>query len=139
MPVTYISTLRTDRLRLVQNELGTATPPTISTTGTLAGTLVIGTSALSGATGVLATVTLPTTPASVTGDVLTLLGVPLTATASATGTAAKAELRDNAGNAIVTGLTVTASGGGGDVIISSVAITSGQTVQVNSGTITHPV
>jgi hypothetical protein len=67
------------------------------------------------------------------------LGVPLTATASATGTAAKAELRDNAGNAIVTGLTVTASGGGGDVIISSVAITSGQTVQVNSGTITHPV
>jgi hypothetical protein len=139
MPVTYISTLRTDRLRLVLNDLGTATAPTISTTGTLAGTLVIGTSALSGATGVLATVTLPTTPASVTGDVLTLLGVPLTATASATGTAAKAELRDNAGNAVVTGLTVTASGGGGDVIISSTAITSGQTVQVNSGTITHPV
>lgn len=139
MPVTYISTLRTDRLRLVLNDLGTATAPTISTTGTLAGTLVIGTSALSGATGVLATVTLPTTPASVTGDVLTLLGVPLTATASATGTAAKAELRDNAGNAIVTGLTVTISGGGGDVIISSTAITSGQTVQVNSGTITHPV
>jgi len=139
MPVTYIASLRTDRLRLVLNDLGTATAPTISTTGTLAGSLVIGTSALSGATGVLATVTLPTTPASVTGDVLTLLGVPLTATASATGTAAKAELRDNAGNAIVTGLTVTASGGGGDVIISSVAITSGQTVQVNSGTITHPV
>ncbi len=139
MPVTYIASLRTDRLRLVLNDLGTATAPTISTTGTLAGTLVIGTSALSGATGVLATVTLPTTPASVTGDVLTLLGVPLTATASATGTAAKAELRDNAGNAIVTGLTVTASGGGGDVIISSTAITSGQTVQVNSGTITHPV
>jgi hypothetical protein len=139
MPVTYLAALRTDRLRLVLNDLGTATAPTISTTGTLAGSLVIGTSALSGATGVLATVTLPTTPASVTGDVLTLLGVPLTATASATGTAAKAELRDNAGNAIVTGLTVTASGGGGDVIISSVAITSGQTVQVNSGTITHPV
>ena len=139
MPVTYLAALRTDRLRLVLNDLGTATAPTISTTGTLAGSLVIGTSALSGATGVLATVTLPTTPASVTGDVLTLLGVPMTATASATGTAAKAELRDNAGNAIVTGLTVTASGGGGDVIISSVAITSGQTVQVNSGTITHPV
>lgn len=139
MPVTYIASLRTDRLRLVLNDLGTATAPTIPTTGTLAGSLVIGTSALSGATGVLATVALPTTPASVTGDVLTLLGVPLTATASATGTAAKAELRDNAGNAIVTGLTVTASGGGGDVIISSTAITSGQTVQVNSGTITHPV
>ena len=138
MSVIYLAALRTDRLRLVLNELGTATAPTISTTGTVAGSLVIGTSSLSGATGVLATVTLPTTPASVTGDVLTLLGVPLSATASATGTAAKAELRDNAGVAIVTGLTVTASGGGGDVIISSVAITSGQTVQVTSGTITHP-
>jgi hypothetical protein len=123
---------------LVLNKLGTASAPTISTTGTLAGTLVIGTSALSGATGVLATITLATTPASVTGDVLTLSGVPLSAVASATGTAAKAELRDNAGSVVVGGLTVTASGGGGDIIISSTAITSGQTVQVTSGTITHP-
>lgn len=138
MAVSYLASLRTDRLRLVLNKLGTASAPTISTTGTLAGTLVIGTSALSGATGVLATITLATTPASVTGDVLTLSGVPLSAVASATGTAAKAELRDNAGSVVVGGLTVTASGGGGDIIISSTAITSGQTVQVTSGTITHP-
>jgi hypothetical protein len=138
MAVSYLAALRTDRLRLVLNRLGTATAPTISTTGTAAGNLVIGTSALSGATGVLVTVPLSTTPASVSGDVLTLAGVPLSATASATGTAAKAELRDNAGNVIVSGLTVTASGGGGDIIISSTSITSGQTVQVTSGTITHP-
>lgn len=138
MAVTYLSTLRTNRLNLVVNALGTATAPTISVTGTAAGTLVIGTSALSGATGVLATITLSTTPATVSGDTLTISGVPLSATASATGTAALAELRNNAGTVIVGGLTVTASGGGGNIIVSSVSITSGQTVQVTSGTITHP-
>lgn len=138
MAVSYLAALRTDRLNLVLNRLGTASAPTIPTTGTAAATLVIGTSALSGATGVLATVTLPTTPATISGDVLTLAGLPTSVTASATGTAAKAELRNNAGTVIVGGLTVTASGGGGDVIVSSTSITSGQTVQVNSGTITHP-
>lgn len=136
MSVIYASSLRTNRLNLVVNALGTATAPTISTTGTAAGTLVIGTSSLSGATGVLATVNLSTTPATVSGDVLTISGVPLSTTASATGTAAKAELRDNAGTVIVSGLTVGTSGT--DVIISNTAITSGQTVQVTSGTITHP-
>lgn len=136
MSVIYTSSLRTNRLNLVVNALGTATAPTISTTGTAAGTLVIGTSSLSGATGVLATVNLSTTPATVSGDVLTISGVPLSTTASATGTAAKAELRNNAGTVIVSGLTVGTSGT--DVIISNTAITSGQTVQVTSGTITHP-
>lgn len=136
MAVTYLTSLRTNRLNLVVNALGTATAPTISVTGTLAGTLVIGTSALSGATGVLATINLSTTPATVSGDVLTISGVPLSATASATGTAALAELRNNAGTVIVGGLTVGTSAT--NVIISSTAITSGQTVQVTSGTITHP-
>ena len=136
MAVTYLASLRTNRLNLVVNALGTATAPTISTTGTAAGTLVIGTSALSGATGVLATINLSTTPATVSGDVLTISGVPLSATASATGTAALAELRNNAGTVIVGGLSVGTSGT--NVIISSTAITSGQTVQVTSGTITHP-
>lgn len=138
MPASYLAALRTDRLNLVLNRLGTATAPTIPTTGTAAGSLVIGTSALSGATGVLATIPLATTPAVVSGDTLTLSGVPLSAVASATGTAAKAELRNNAGTVIVGGLTVTASGGGGDIIVSSTAITTGQTVQVTSGTISHP-
>lgn len=138
MAVTYLASLRTNRLNLVVNALGTATAPTISVTGTAAGTLVIGDNTLSGATGVLATITLSTTPATVSGDTLTLSGVPLSATASASGTAAKAELRNNAGTVIVGGLTVTASGGGGNIIISSTSITSGQTVQITSGTITHP-
>lgn len=135
MAVNYSASLKTNRLNLVVNALGTATAPTISTTGTAAGTLVIGTSALSGATGVLATINLSTTPATVSGSVLTLSGVPLSATASATGTAALAELRNNAGTVIVSGLTVGTSAT--DIIISTTSITSGQTVQVNSGTITH--
>lgn len=136
MPVIYNASLRTNRLNLVLNALGTATAPTIPTTGTAAATLVIGTSALSGATGVLATVNLQTTPATVTGSVLTLAGLPLSTTASATGTAALAELRNNAGTVIVSGLNVGTSGT--DVVVSSTAITSGQTVQVTAATITHP-
>ena len=136
MAVTYRTGLRTNRLNLVVNELGSAAGPTIATTGVSAGSLVIGTSSLSGGTGVLATIPLSTTPATVSGDVLTLSGVPLSATASATGTAALAELRNNAGTVIVGGLTVGTSGT--NVIISNVSITSGQTVQVTAGTITHP-
>jgi len=137
MAVTYLASLRTNRLNLVVNALGTATGPTISVTGTAAGTLVIGTSALSGATGVLATFTLSTTPATVSGDVLTLSGVPLSVAASASGTAALAELRNNAGTVILSGLTVGTSGT--NVIISpSTTITSGQTCQVTALTVTHP-
>jgi FAD/FMN-containing dehydrogenase len=136
MAVIYAAALRTRRLNIIVNALGSAGTPTIDTTGVSAGSLVIGTSALSGATGVLATITLSTTPATVTDDVLTISGVPLSTTASATGTAAKAELRDNAGTVIVSGLTVGTSGT--DIIISNTSVTSGQTVQVTSGTLTHP-
>jgi hypothetical protein len=96
---------------------------------------VIGTSSLSGATGVLATITLPNPASSVSGDVLTLLGVPLSATASASGTAAKAELRNNAGGVIVGNLTVGTSGS--DVTVNTTTVTSGQTVTVTAGTVTH--
>jgi hypothetical protein len=136
MAVIYRAGLRTNRLNLVVNELGSASAPTITTTGVSAGTLVIGTSALSGSTGVLATITLDTTPATVSGNVLTISGLPKSATASNSGTAALAELRNNAGTVIVSGLTVGTSGT--DIIISNTTITSGQTVQVTSGTITHP-
>jgi hypothetical protein len=113
-----------------------ATKVAAASTGTAtAGSLVIGTSALSGATGVLATITLSATPGTVSGNIFTLSGVPLSATASATGTAALAEFRNNAGTVIVSGLTVATSGG--DITINSTAISSGQTVQVTAGTITH--
>lgn len=134
MSVVYSSTLKNNRMQLVADLI--AGKVQASSTGTAtAGTLVIGTSALSGATGVLATFTLSTTPATVSAGVLTVAGIPLTATASATGTAAKAEFRDNSGNVIVTGLTVGISSS--DIIINATAISSGQTVTLSSATITH--
>jgi hypothetical protein len=134
MAVTYSSTLKTNRMQLVADLIAGKTAAASTGTAT-AGSLVIGTSSLSGATGVLATIALPTTPATVSGAVLTLAGTPLSATASATGTAAKAEIRDNSGNVIVGGLTVGTSAS--DIIIGSTSISSGQTVTVTSGTITH--
>jgi hypothetical protein len=61
--------------------------------------------------------------------------VPLSIAASATGTAALAEFRNNAGTTIVSGLTVGTSAT--DIILNSTSITSGQTVTITAGTITH--
>ena len=79
--------------------------------------------------------TLSATPGTVAGAVLTISGTPLTATAGATGTAALAEIRNNAGTVIVSGLTVGTSGT--DLIINATAISTGQIVTLTSGTITH--
>lgn len=100
------------------------------------GVLVIGTSSLAGSgTGVLASFTLQNPSFSYATRTGTLLGVPLAATASGSGTAAKAELRDSNGVVIINGLTVTASGGGGDIIINTVTITSGEACSCTSGTL----
>jgi hypothetical protein len=102
------------------------------------GQLVIGTSALAGGiTGVLATIPLQKPSFSFAGGVATLLGVPLSVAALAGGTAAKAELRDSAGNVIVSGLTVGTSAA--DVIVTTTTVNPGQTVQVIAvSTISHP-
>lgn len=134
MAVNYSTVVKTNRLQNVIDATDSKTYVVGSGAGAT-GDLVIGTSALSGGTGVLATVALPNPCATVSGSVLTLAGVPLSVAASATGTAELAEIRNDAGTVIVSGLTVGTSGT--DIIISSVSITSGQTVQVNSGTITH--
>jgi hypothetical protein len=140
MAVTYQAALKTARLQDVADLIASKT--IASATGTaLAGQLVIGTSALSGATGVLATIALPATAATVSGSVLTLAGVPLSVAASAGGTAALAEFRNNAGTTIVSGLTVggTAEGtaSGKDIVLAASTISSGVTVTITAGTITH--
>lgn len=136
MSVVYSSTLKNNRMQLVADLIAGKTAASSTGTAT-AGVLVIGTSALSGATGVLTSFTLGTTPGTVSGGVLTLSGTPLTATASGTGTAAKAELRDNAGNVIVSGLTVDIAANSPNIVINATAISSGQSVTLSSGTITH--
>ena len=134
MAVNYPNTVRTNRLRVVVDAVDSKTFAPASGTGA-AGTLVIGTSLLSGVTGVLVTIPLALPFATVVDNVLTIAGVPLSEIATATGTAALAELRSSAGTVIVSGLTVGTSNA--DILISSTAITLGQTVQLNSGTITH--
>lgn len=66
----------------------------------------------------------------------TINGTPISAIASATGTATQAKIRDRNNVDIITGLTVGTSGT--DVIIENTSITSGQTVNLNSGSITMP-
>ena len=134
MAATYSSTLKNARLQLVSDLIAGKTLGSSTGTAT-AGKLVIGTSALSGATGVLATIALPTTPFIVSGGVAALQGVPLEATATGTGTAKKAELRDNAGTVIVSGLTVGTSGA--HITLPSTTIVSGEDVVVTGGTIAH--
>lgn len=88
-----------------------------------------------GMAAVLATITLADPSATKSGGVLTLSGVPLSAAASATGTAAEARIRDSNSLAVVTALTV--GTGGTDIVLDNDNINSGQTVSVTAGTITH--
>src|SRR5262245_18800392 len=137
MAVVYDDTTKTNRMQLVSDRVAGKTFTAYSG-GATQGKLVIGTSSLSGATGVLATILLITAPFTVSGSgtvVATLQGVPLSVAATASGTAAKAELRTSADVVIVSGLSVGTSGS--DINLTSTAITSGQTVTVTSGTITH--
>ncbi len=66
---------------------------------------------------------------------ITLAGVPLSTTASATGTADEFEVRSRDNNVIYQG-TVTATGGGGDVEINDASVTSGQSADLESHTYT---
>ena len=122
MSVIYSLTTKNARMQLVADLIAS-------------GRLVIGTSSLSGTTGVLVNGVLSATAASISGGILTLLGVPIATTATGAGVAALAELRNSAGAAIVTGLTVNTAGA--DIIIGNTNVTIGETVSINSGTITH--
>jgi len=135
MAVTYSTALKSARMQRVADRIASLTDAT-ATGSPSTGTLIIGTSALSGATGVLATFTITTAVTSgVSGTVLTIPLSATTVTASATGTAALAEIRNNAGTVIVSGLTVGTSGS--DINLNSTSITSGGNVTLTSSTITH--
>lgn len=139
MSVIYSDALKTARMQDVNDLTNSKTIVAASGAGST-GKLVIGTSALSGATGVLATIVIPnpgfTVSTPVAGTVIaTLLGVPLSVAASGSGTAAKAEIRNTA-DAVITGnLTVGTSAA--DIVLNSLSITAPQTVTVSSGVITH--
>jgi hypothetical protein len=123
LAVNYIASLKTTRMNAVVAAIDANASPA---------TLEIGTA---GFAAVMVSIVLGDPSFSVAGDVMTMLGVPKSGAASATGTAASARIKDGGGTNIVTGLTVGTSGM--DLNLNSNSITSGQTVTISSGTITH--
>jgi hypothetical protein len=73
--------------------------------------------------------------ASASGGVLTAGSITQDSSANATGTASFFRLFTSGGTAVMQG-TVTATGGGGDLTLTTTSITSGQPVQVTSFVIT---
>lgn len=69
--------------------------------------------------------------------VITLAGVPISATAGAAGTADNALVRDR-DNAQAMACSVTGAGGGGDVEVSNTNIANGQDCSLDSFTYTAP-
>jgi hypothetical protein len=123
MSVTYTNAVKNARMSAVVTQAGTTA------------VLEIGTTAMG---TVLATINLANPIGTVAGaGVLTLSGTPLSDTsADATGTAAAARIRTATGGTdIITGLTVGLSAA--DIVLDSLSITTGQTVTLNSATITH--
>ena len=127
MAVTYSSTVKDARMTAVRDAIDA---------GGAAGKIEICTAAYA---SVLATITLGYSGAStgtVSSGVLTLAGFPRSdSSADNTGTAAVARIRTSADADVVTGLTVGTSGS--DINLDSTSITTGQTVTLNSATITH--
>lgn len=72
---------------------------------------------------------------SASAGVLTMSGTISTSSADAGGTAAELEMNDGASAAVITGLDVGV--GGEDLVLDSVTISAGQTVTINTMTITH--
>lgn len=123
MTVTYATAAKTARLNAVVAQIDAGASP---------GKLKI----RDASNVVLSTHTLADPCGSVTGDVLTFDFDPdISATAGATGTAANAIITDSTDTTIISGLTVGTSGT--DIVLDSVSITSGQTVTIATGTITH--
>lgn len=124
MAVTYSTTVKNNRMTQVINAMDGGAGNAILKIGT------------AGMAATLVSITLAKPSATVSGGVLTFSGLPKTATASGTGTAAAAQLTDSTGTVVVDGLTVGTSGT--NIIIDNTSIASGQTVNFNgTSTITH--
>lgn len=118
MAVTYATAVKTARMTATRDHFAN-------------GTLEITTSA----DAVLATFGLDAAGGSVAGAVWTLVFDASTVSATGSGTAAKARVKNSGGTANLTSLTVGTSGS--DINLDSVSITSGQNVSLTSATITH--
>lgn len=124
MAVIYNATLRTARMNAVETALDG---------GAGAAKIKIYTSGLG---KLLVTLTCADPAGAVAGDTLTFDCTPaLTAVAGNTGTAAEATITDSDDVVIVSGLTV--GTGTENIVLDSASITSGQTVNITSGSLSH--
>lgn len=124
MAVIYTTAVKSARMTAVRDQIDL---------GAGAGVLQIGTA---GMATVLAEITLNDPSGTVSNGVLTLSGFPRSDTsANATGVAAAARIRDSAGTDVITGLSVGTTGS--DINLDNTSINAGQTVTINSATITH--
>jgi hypothetical protein len=124
MAVTYSTAVKNARLLAVRDQIDAGSGP---------GVLQIGTA---GMATVLADITLSDPSATAASGILTFSGFPKSdSAANATGVAAAARIRDSAGTDVITGLTVGTSGT--DIILDNTSINAGQTITINSATITH--
>lgn len=121
MAVTYTTAVKSSRMSAVVTAAGATAVLEIGTTGMAS---------------ILATITLANPIGTVTNGVLTLTMPRSDTSADNAGTAAAARIRTATGGTdIITGLTVGLSGA--DINLDSLSITAGQTVTINSATITH--
>jgi hypothetical protein len=123
MAVNYAASLKSSRMAAVITAIDVNAAPA---------KLEIGTA---GMAQTLVSITLGDPSFSESGGVITMTGVPKSGTATQSGTAAAARIRDGGNTDVVTGLTVGTSGQ--DINLNSTSITNGQTVTISSGTITH--
>src|SRR5580765_6502868 len=124
MSVTHPAAIRTGIADYVVDQIDLNTPPgkiiMQTSGGTTVATLTFSNPAFGAASAGVATASAITSDTSAVG-----------------GTIAKAEFRQGVGTAIVLS-SVAATGGGGDITLSSVVVSAGQTVSITSLTYTAP-
>ena len=123
MAVNYSTAVKNTRMTAVRDAIDGGAGP---------GTLEICTTSY---TTVLATITLDDPCGTVSSGVLSFSALPISTTASNSGTAALARFKDSTGTVVCDGLTVGTSGT--NVIVSTTTFTSGQSVDLTAATITH--
>lgn len=123
MAGTYAAGVKSSRMAVVRDAIDA---------GSGAGYIEIGTASMA---SVLVKITFADPATTLSGAVLTGAGFPKSGTATGTGTAAEARIRDSSDADVRTGMTVGLAGA--EVVVDSVNITSAQTVTLVSMTITH--
>lgn len=132
MALSYTTTLRNTQLDAITTAVGNAGLLRIYD-----GSVPANVGASIGSSTLLAELTCGTPfAASASSGALTAGSITQDSSANATGTATYFRLATSAGTAVIQG-TVTATGGGGDLTLTTTSIVSGQPVQVTSFVITR--